>query len=118
MSQADIIKALKIKTNSCKRTNKEMGMYLGEAKAEQDRVDKMKIIGVDASEMKYAVRTCMGRVDMGARHAAAAKKASPLAGKRAVRVPDDGAGDSGTAGGHPLRSGELRGAPCTGHARP
>ena len=55
MSQAEIVKQLKIKTSSVKRLHKELAYYLKEKDKEQATVDKMKADGADASDIKQAV---------------------------------------------------------------
>ena len=55
MSQAEVIKACKVKTNIVKRLHKELAHYQKEEKQEQARVDKMKADGVDKFDLKQAV---------------------------------------------------------------
>jgi len=52
---ADVKKQLVIKTNVVRRLTKEMGMYEGERKQEQTRVDKLKADGADSHDIKHAV---------------------------------------------------------------
>jgi len=51
---ADVKKQLVIKTNVVRRLTKEMGMYEGERKQEQTRVDKLKADGADSHDIKHA----------------------------------------------------------------
>ena len=55
MSQAEVIKACRVKTNIVKRLHKELAHYQKEEKQEQARVDKMKADGVDKFDLKQAV---------------------------------------------------------------
>lgn len=55
MSQADIIKSLKVKTAGVKRTHKELTMYEKEKEKEQGKVDKLKENNADAHDIKQAV---------------------------------------------------------------
>lgn len=61
MSQAEVIKQLKVKTNSAKRLHKEVAYYEKEKEKEQARVDKMKEEGADASDLKQAVSQSAAR---------------------------------------------------------
>jgi tubulin-specific chaperone A len=56
MSQADVIKSLKVKTNGVKRTHKELTMYEKDREKEQAKVDKMKAENADMYDLKQAVR--------------------------------------------------------------
>lgn len=55
MSQADIIKALKVKTAGLKRVHKELNMYEKDREKEQGKVDKLKASGADPHDIKQAV---------------------------------------------------------------
>ena len=55
MSQAEIVKALKVKTAAVKRVHKELSMYEKERDKEQAKVDKLKETGSDAHDIKQAV---------------------------------------------------------------
>lgn len=55
MSQADIIKSLKVKTAGVKRTHKELSMYEKEREKEQAKVDKLKAGGAEEHDIKQAV---------------------------------------------------------------
>ena len=61
MSQAEMIKQLKVKTSSVKRLHKEVAYYEKEKEKEQARVDKMKEEGADASDLKQAVSQSAAR---------------------------------------------------------
>ncbi|MEW5307773.1 MAG: hypothetical protein WDW38_010527 [Sanguina aurantia] len=54
MSSADVLKQLKIKTNSVKRLNKELGMYEDEKEKETMKVARLKAEGADSSDIKQA----------------------------------------------------------------
>jgi tubulin-specific chaperone A len=56
MSQAEVLKQCKIKTNIMKRLNKELDYYKKEQEREQARVDKLREEGADLHGMKQAVR--------------------------------------------------------------
>jgi tubulin-specific chaperone A len=56
MSQADVVKALKVKTGALKRLHKELLMYEKERDREQAKVDKLRSEGADAHDLKQAVR--------------------------------------------------------------
>lgn len=60
MSQADIIRSIKIKTNTLKRLQKEFGYYLAEKDKEQSRVDRLRAEGADQHDLKQAVRVHFG----------------------------------------------------------
>lgn len=55
MSQAEITKSCKVKTNIVKRLHKELAHYQKEEAQEQARVEKMKADGVDKFTLKQAV---------------------------------------------------------------
>lgn len=55
MSQAEIIKTLKLKTNAVKRLHKEFNYYEKEREKEQTKVDKLKADGADIHDVKQAV---------------------------------------------------------------
>lgn len=57
MTSADLLKQLKIKTNSVKRLHKELGMYEDEKEKEGTKVARLKAEGADSSDIKQAVRT-------------------------------------------------------------
>ncbi len=52
---AEVLKALKVKTASLKRVQKELAMYEKERDKEQGKVDKMKAEGADPHDLKQAV---------------------------------------------------------------
>lgn len=54
MSNTEVLKQLKIKTNSLKRLHKELAMYVKERDVEQAKVDKLKAAGADPSDLKQA----------------------------------------------------------------
>lgn len=54
MSQAEVIKHLKIKTNSVKRVHKEFLSYEKEKDKETARVEKMKAENADPHDLKQA----------------------------------------------------------------
>ncbi|GBF92154.1 tubulin-folding cofactor A [Raphidocelis subcapitata] len=54
MSQADVVRSLKIKTNTLKRLQKEFSYYLAEKDKEQSRVDRMRTEGADPHDLKQA----------------------------------------------------------------
>uniref|UniRef100_A0A7S3R266 Tubulin-specific chaperone A n=1 Tax=Dunaliella tertiolecta TaxID=3047 RepID=A0A7S3R266_DUNTE len=54
MSQAEMIKTLKVKTSALKRTHKEASMYEKERDREQAKVDKLKADNADAHDVKQA----------------------------------------------------------------
>ncbi len=56
MSQAELVKTLKVKTGSVKRTHKELTMYEKDRDKQQAKVDKLKSENADASNVKQAVR--------------------------------------------------------------
>jgi hypothetical protein len=56
MSTADVVRSMKIKTNTLKRLQKEFSYYLGEKDKEQTRVDRMRAEGADPHDLKQAVR--------------------------------------------------------------
>jgi hypothetical protein len=58
MSQADVIRTIKIKTNTLKRLQKEFSYYLAEKDKEQSRLDRLRTEGADAHDLKQAVRPC------------------------------------------------------------
>jgi hypothetical protein len=55
MSQADVVRSIKIKTNTLKRLQKEFSYYLTEKDKEQTRVDRMRSEGADPHDLKQAV---------------------------------------------------------------
>jgi hypothetical protein len=57
MSQADITKTLKIKTNTVKRLHKELAYYHKERDKEQARVEQMRGSGADEHDIRQAVGT-------------------------------------------------------------
>lgn len=64
------LKELKVKASCVKRIHKELGYYEKEREREQSKVDAMKAHGVEASDLKQAVRVCTCR----ATHARGQKK--------------------------------------------
>lgn len=54
-SQAEILKALKVKTGSVKRTHKELVMYEKDREKQQAKVEKLKAENADAANIKQAV---------------------------------------------------------------
>ncbi|GFH25065.1 tubulin-specific chaperone A [Haematococcus lacustris] len=54
MSQAEVIKVLKVKTAGVKRTQKELFMYEKDRDKEQGRVDRLKADGADSHDIKHA----------------------------------------------------------------
>ncbi|KIZ07725.1 Tubulin-specific chaperone A [Monoraphidium neglectum] len=54
MSQADVIRTIKIKTNTLKRLQKEFSYYLAEKDKEQSRLDRLRTEGADAHDLKQA----------------------------------------------------------------
>mmetsp|Transcript_37312 Transcript_37312/g.94093 ORF Transcript_37312/g.94093 Transcript_37312/m.94093 type:complete len:114 (-) Transcript_37312:1559-1900(-) len=54
MSQADVIKGLKVKTAGVKRTHKELTMYEKERDREQAKVDKLKADNAEPHDIKQA----------------------------------------------------------------
>lgn len=54
MSQADVVRSIKIKTNTLKRLRKEFSYYLAEKDKEQSRVDRLRTEGADAYDLKQA----------------------------------------------------------------
>jgi hypothetical protein len=66
MSSADVVRSMKIKTNTLKRLQKEFSYYLGEKDKEQSRVDRLRSEGADPHDLKQAVRallhSCQGGV--------------------------------------------------------
>jgi tubulin-specific chaperone A len=54
-SQAELIKALKVKTGSVKRTHKELTMYEKDREKQQAKVDKLKADNADSANIKQAV---------------------------------------------------------------
>jgi tubulin-specific chaperone A len=71
MSQADVVRSMKIKTNTLKRLQNEFGYYLAEKDKEQSRVDRLRTESADPHDLKQAVRVGGG----GARGAGAAQQA-------------------------------------------
>lgn len=61
MSQADVMRSVKIKTNTLKRLHKELSYYQQEREAEQARVEEMKSSGADAHDLRQAVSMGAGR---------------------------------------------------------
>jgi tubulin-specific chaperone A len=55
MSQAEVLRSLKIKTNSLSRLHKELEYYVKEKDKEQARVDKMKVESADPHDIRQAV---------------------------------------------------------------
>ena len=60
MSSAEVLKQLKIKTNTLKRVHKEQALYVKERDAEQAKVDKLKASGADPSDLKQAASAAAG----------------------------------------------------------
>jgi hypothetical protein len=56
MSQADVVRGLKIKTNTLKRLHKELSYYRKEEEREKGRVEQMKAGGADPHDLRQAVR--------------------------------------------------------------
>ena len=56
MSQAEVLRGLKIKTNSLSRLHKELEYYVKEKDKEQARVDRMKADSADPHDIRQAVR--------------------------------------------------------------
>jgi hypothetical protein len=59
MSQAELLKVLKVKTNSVKRVHKELKFYLTDRDRQIARVQKMKDDGEEPHDIKQAVRRRM-----------------------------------------------------------
>ena len=59
-SQLDVVRGLKIKTNTLKRLKKELGYYEMEREREAARVDKMKAEGADEHDVRQAVSCVWG----------------------------------------------------------
>jgi len=57
MSQADVVRSIKIKTNTLKRLQKEFSYYLAEKDKEQTRVERLRSEGADPYDLKQAVRS-------------------------------------------------------------
>jgi tubulin-specific chaperone A len=57
-SQLDVVRALKIKTNTLKRLQKELSYYESEREREAARVEKMKADGADEHDLRQAVGVC------------------------------------------------------------
>ena len=64
MSQAEIIKGLKVKTSALKRVHKESSMYERERDKEQGRVDKLRAENADSHDIKQAVRAALLHADL------------------------------------------------------
>ncbi|KAI8466112.1 MAG: tubulin binding cofactor A [Monoraphidium minutum] len=54
MSSADVVRSIKIKTNTLKRLQKEFSYYLTEKDKEQTRVDRLRAEGADTHDLKQA----------------------------------------------------------------
>jgi tubulin-specific chaperone A len=54
-SQAELIKSLKVKSGSVKRTHKELTMYEKDREKQQAKVDKLKADNADSHNIKQAV---------------------------------------------------------------
>lgn len=54
-SQAELVKTLKVKTGSVKRTHKELTMYEKDREKQQAKVDKLKADNADSHDIKQAV---------------------------------------------------------------
>lgn len=57
-NQADVVRSIKIKTNTLRRLQKEFKYYLEERDKEQARVERLKAEGADPYDLKQAVRSC------------------------------------------------------------
>jgi tubulin-specific chaperone A len=55
-AQADVVRSIKIKTNTLKRLQKEFSYYQCEKEKEQERVDRLRAEGADPHDLKQAVR--------------------------------------------------------------
>ncbi len=84
MSQAEVVKQCKVKTNIAKRLNKELAYYEEERNREQARVDKMRADKADLYDLKQAVGPLRERSRLRLHDNACA-----CAGDRAGRVGDD-----------------------------
>ncbi len=56
MSQAEVIRTLKVKTGALKRVQKELSMYEKERDKEQARVEKLRADNAEPHDLKQAVR--------------------------------------------------------------
>lgn len=56
MSQAEVVRSLKIKTNTLKRLHKELTYYCKETDREQARVEQLKAGSADQHDLRQAVR--------------------------------------------------------------
>ena len=77
MSQADVVRSIKIKTNTLKRLQKEFNYYLAEKDKEQTRVDRLRNDGADVHDLKQAVSAAAPRRALLGRAAARSRTARP-----------------------------------------
>ena len=111
MSSADIVRQLKIKTNSLKRLHKELSYYEKEREREASRFSKLKEDNADPHDLRQAVRD---RYATGSRLLRVARRRvagseeprgrstmprAPAAGERAEGVGDDDPRDQAAARG-------------------
>ena len=64
MSAAEALRALKIKTGSCRRLSKEVASYGQEAEGQQKRIDKLRAEGADEYTLKKQEEVKQESVDM------------------------------------------------------